>query len=61
MFTRTTATDAIETAIENGGAATAAEFDVDAIADDIYEATGTWNVDDIDAGDFWTIVEKHAK
>lgn len=57
---RKTATDYITDCIENGDA-TATEFDLDAIATDLYTAAGgTWNITDVDQAIFWGTVQEHA-
>ena len=39
-----------------------AEYDLDAIADDLYSAAGgTWQIDDLDTGVFWWVVQRHAR
>ena len=53
-------TEAIEATgvVENA----AAEYDLDAIADDLYSAAGgTWQIDDLDTGIFWWVVQRHAR
>lgn len=59
-YTRTDATDSIIASIEAGDA-TADQFDVDAIADAIYDKNGgIWDFSDFDADRFWEIVEANA-
>ena len=60
MFTRTDATNLVTTSIE-AGAATADEFDIDQIVDDLYEVAGDWDFTNIDEADFWPVVERHAR
>lgn len=63
MNTYTTRTEAIDREIiqpiENGDA-TAAEFDIDAIADEVLGTHEQGYALQVDETDFWTIVEKHA-
>ena len=59
MFTRTDATNLVTTSIE-AGAATADEFDVEQIVEDLYEVAGGWDFTNIDE-DFWPVVERHAR
>ena len=40
----------------------AAEYDLDGIADELYTAAGdTWNIEDLDTGVFWWVVQRHAR
>lgn len=59
MFTNATAAEFVITAIENGEG-TREEFNVEAIVSDLYDIAGSWNVEDVDADEFWTVVERHA-
>lgn len=59
MFTNATAAEFVITAIENGEG-TREEFNVEAIVSDLYDIAGSWNVQDVDADEFWTVVERHA-
>ncbi|WP_029923924.1 hypothetical protein [Nocardia otitidiscaviarum] len=59
MLTNLDARDAIITAIEAGDASRD-DFNIDAIVDDIYAATGDYNTEDVEPAEFWTIVERHA-
>lgn len=63
MQTRTDAITYLTTAIENGGAVqdAAAEYDLDAIASDLYDAAGSWDFDIVPADTFWSTVATHAK
>lgn len=37
----------------------ATEYDLHAIADELYTAAGGWNLDDLDTGIFWAAAERH--
>lgn len=60
MITRTDATNYVTTAIE-AGAATADEFDVDAIADALYDIAGGWDFTSVDHDEFWAVVVDNAR
>lgn len=45
-------------AIENG-AATADEYDIDAIVTELRQIADGWNFDSIDHDTFWAVVAKH--
>lgn len=58
--TRTQAEQHIITSIEAGDA-TRDEFDIEAIADSLYDiAGGTWDIQHIDHDMFWAVVAEHA-
>ncbi|RBO82051.1 hypothetical protein [Nocardia puris] len=61
MHTNLTAREAVITAIESAGTdvATRDEYDIDGIVDAIYEATGGYDIDALDEGEFWGIIEDH--
>lgn len=62
MHAKTDADNHIIAAIEAGGAATADEFDIDAIADELYEAVGgSWDLTNVDNELFWAAVERNAR
>jgi hypothetical protein len=59
MSNTTTQRDArqyVVAAIEASGIATAAEYDLDAICDALYDLAGGWDVTQIDHDAFWLIV-----
>lgn len=59
METRRDAEQHITDIIESGDA-TAADFDIDAIVDDAYDAAGgTWDIEHLDSATFWDIVGRH--
>ncbi|WP_405490448.1 hypothetical protein [Nocardia sp. NBC_00511] len=60
MLTDHDARHAVITAIE-AGEASRHEFDIDAIVSDIREVTGDYNVEAVDAAEFWTVVARHAR
>ncbi len=45
--------------IENGDAS-ADQYDIDAIVDACYDKAGGWNIDAVEAEEFWEIVEANA-
>ena len=57
--TRRDAVDAITTAIAAGDAH-ADDYDVDGIADRLYDLAGSWDVDQVEPEEFWAVVEAHA-
>lgn len=57
--TRATATAEITAIIEAGDNASAADYDLNAIADDLYEDAGDWNITAVDPGLFWHTVASH--
>ena len=65
MNTRNDATAYVITCIESGDA-DRADFNIDAIVDDLHDLTGSWDYasdvtnETIDPIDFWRIVENHA-
>ena len=64
--TYTTRNEAIEAEIiaaimSSGAVAHISEYDVDAIADEVLGDYHQGYASQVDAGEFWTIVEKHAK
>lgn len=61
MLTNADARRAVITAIEANGTDVASreEYDIDAIVHDIYQATSGYDVDAVDAEEFWAIVERH--
>lgn len=61
MHTQPDAVAHITEAIEATGVVqdAAAEYDLDAIADELYTAAGGWNIDDLDTGIFWAAVQRH--
>ncbi|GAA1051350.1 MULTISPECIES: hypothetical protein [Bacillati] len=60
MFTNATAAEYVISAIENGDASRE-DFNVEAIASDLHDIAGCWNVAEVDADEFWTVVERHAR
>lgn len=64
MHTHETALTHITEAIQATGVVpgAAAEYDLDSIADELYAAAGsTWNLEDLDTGIFWWVVQRHAR
>lgn len=62
MHTRQNAEAYIIEAIEHGDVEdAAAEYEIEAIADDLYEATGTWYMGGLDDELFWWTIQRHAK
>lgn len=57
MFTDLDLTNQVKTTL----AGELGEFDVEAIVSEIQATYGTVNIDVIEAGAYWAIVEKHAK
>lgn len=53
----------ITTALEAGPGVdnAAAEFDLEAIASDLYDVAGSYDVDTVDAETFWSIIERHVR
>lgn len=63
MHTKTDALAHITEAIEATGVVedAATEYNLDGIADEAYKAAGeTWDLTDLDTGQFWWIVQRHA-
>lgn len=61
MYTRKDAEAYIVEAIQNGITEEAAsEYDVEAIANDLYDVIGIWNMDLIDGDLFWWAVQRHS-
>lgn len=61
MHTKSDALAHITEAIEATGVVedAATEYDLHAIADELYTAASGWNIDDLDTGIFWAAVERH--
>lgn len=61
MHTKSDALAHITEAIQATGVVpgAAAEYDLDAIADELHTAAGGWNFNDLDTGIFWAAVERH--
>lgn len=61
MYTRKDAEAYIVEAIQNGITEEAAsEYDVEAIANDLYDVIDIWNMDLIDGDLFWWTVQRHS-
>ncbi|MBF6416962.1 hypothetical protein [Nocardia cyriacigeorgica] len=62
LYTDRDARHAIITAIEANGTdiARGDEFDITAIIEDVYAATGGYNVEAMEHDPFWAAVERHA-
>ena len=63
MNTNRDAITFIAAAIEGSGevASAAVEFDIDAIASDLYDLAGSWDVAQVETAEFWQVVERHAR
>lgn len=62
MHTKTDAIAHITEAIEATGVIpdAAADYDLDAIADELHTATGGWDLTDLDTEIFWAAIQHHA-
>jgi len=62
VYTNRDARQYVMQAIEANGqdVASAWDFDVDAIVDDLYGLAGGWDFSVLDAGAFWRVVGAHA-
>jgi len=63
MHTQSDAIAHITEAIEATGVIpdASAEYDIDAIADELHTATGGWDLTDLDAEILWWVVQRHAR
>lgn len=65
MRTRFDAQNYVITCIEANGTADRAEYDVDAIVNDVYKFAGSYDFEElhgvIDHGVFWDIVQRHER
>ena len=61
MHTDSSLRSSIYAALTEGNAPNGSidDFDVQAIADEVHQATGSWDLASISDADFWAIVRKH--